>query len=72
MKDEHSLLNTYNKMISNDEIEKNKSQEKLVSSLEALKKKLEKSAQLKQTKTRKMFSKFFSKKTLFHLAKNSR
>ncbi len=50
-------------MISSDEIEKNKSQEKLVSFLEALKKKLEKSVQLKQTKTRKMFSKFFSTKS---------
>ncbi|MDC3093300.1 hypothetical protein OA410_04870, partial [Paracoccaceae bacterium] len=37
--------------------------EKLVSFLEALKKKLEKSVQLKQTKTRKMFSKFFSTKS---------
>lgn len=63
MNDEQSLLNIYNKMISSDEIEKNKSQEKLVSFLEALKKKLEKSVQLKQTKTRKMFSKFFSTKS---------
>ena len=62
MNDEQSLLNIYNKMISSNEIEKNKSQEKLVSDLEALKKKLETSLELKQTKTRKMFSKFFSKK----------
>ena len=60
MKDEKSLLNIYNNMISSNEIEKNKSQEKLVSDLEALKKKLENSLELKQTKTRKMFSKFFS------------
>ena len=46
MNDEQSLLNVYNKMISSDQIEKNKSQEKLVSFLEALKKKLEKSVQL--------------------------
>ena len=63
MKDEKSLLNIYNKMISSNEIEKNKSQEKLVSDLEALKKKLENSLELKQTKTRKMFSKFFSTKS---------
>ncbi len=62
MKDEKSLLNIYNKMISSNEIEKNKSQEKLVSDLEALKKKLENRVQLKHTKTRKMFSKFFSTK----------
>ena len=37
MNDEQSLLNIYKKMISSDEIEKNKSQEKLVSFLEALK-----------------------------------
>ena len=53
MKDEKSLLNIYNKMISSNEIEKNKSQEKLVSDLEALKKKLENSLELKNTKTRK-------------------
>ena len=63
MNDEQSLLNIYNKIISSDEIEKNKSQEKLVSFLEALKKKLEKSLQLKKTKTRNMFSKFFSTKS---------
>ena len=40
MNDEQSLINTYNKMISSNEIEKNKSQKKLVSDLEALKKKL--------------------------------
>ena len=40
MNDEQSLLNIYNKMISSDEFEKNKSQEKLVSYLETLKKKL--------------------------------
>ena len=40
MKDEHSLLNTYNKMISEKKIEKNQSQEKLVSDLEALKKRI--------------------------------
>ena len=51
MNDEQSLLNIYNKMISSDEIEKNKSQEKLVSFLEALKKKLEK---LKKTMKRKI------------------
>ena len=62
MNDEQSLLSIYYKMISSDKIEKNKSQEKLVSDLEALKKKLENSLELKQTKTRKMFSKFFSKK----------
>ncbi len=55
MKDEKSLLNIYNKMISSNEIEKNKSQEKLVFDLEALKKKLENSLELKKTKTRKMF-----------------
>ena len=38
MNDEQSLLSIYNKMISSDKIEKNKSQEKLVSDLEALKK----------------------------------
>ena len=63
MNDMQSLLNIYNKMISSNEIEKNKSQGKLVSDLEALKKKLEKTVQLKQTKTRKMFSKFFSTKS---------
>ena len=63
MNDEQSLLNIYNKMISSNEIEKNKSQEKLVSYLEALKKKWEKSIHLKQTKTRKMLSKFFSTKS---------
>ena len=68
MNDEQSLLNIYNKMISSNEIEKNKSQEKLVSYLEALKKKLENSVQLKQTKIRKMLTKvsnilaFFSQK----------
>ena len=63
MKDEKSLLNIYNNMISSNEIEKNKSQEKLVSDLEALKKKLENNLELKKTKTRKMFSKFFSTKS---------
>ena len=63
MNDEQSLLNIYNKMISSNEIEKNKSQEKLVSDLEALKKELENSVDLKQTTTRKMFSKFFSTKS---------
>ena len=38
MNDEQSLLNIYNKMISSKEIERNKSQEKLVTYLEALKK----------------------------------
>ena len=38
-------------MISSNEIEKNKSQEKLVSDLEALKKKLENNLELKKTKT---------------------
>ena len=64
MNDEQSLLNIYNKMISSGEIEKNKSQEKLVSFLEALKKKLEKSVQLKQTKTRKCFQSFFQQSPL--------
>ena len=64
MNDEQSLLNMYNKLISSDKIEKNKSQEKLISFLEALKKRLEKSVKLKQTKTRKMFSKFFSTKSV--------
>ena len=63
MKDEQSLLNTYNKMISSKEIEKNQSQEKLVSDLEALKKDLENSVELKQTTTRKMFTKLFSTKS---------
>ena len=63
MKGEKSLLNIYNKMISSNEIEKNKSQEKLVSDLEALKKELENSVDIKQTTTRKMFSKFFSTKS---------
>ena len=40
MKDEKSLLNIYNNMISRNELEKNKSQEKLVSDLESLKNKL--------------------------------
>ena len=62
MNDDQSLLKIYNKMISSNEIEKNKSQEKLVSDLEALKKELENSVELKQTTTRKMFSKFFSTK----------
>ena len=63
MNDEQSLLNVYNKMISTNEIEKNKSQEKLVSDLEALKKELENDVDLKQTTTSKMFSKFFSTKS---------
>ena len=50
MKDEKSLLNIYNKMISSNEIEKNKSQGKLVSDLEALKKKLENSVELEYSK----------------------
>ena len=58
MNDEQSLLNIYNKMISSNEIEKNKSQENLVSDLEALKKELENSIALKLTTPRKMFSKF--------------
>ena len=63
MNDEQSLLNIYNKMILSNEIEKNQSQEKLVSVLEVLKKELENSVELKQTTTRKMFSKFFSTKS---------
>ena len=63
MSDEQSLLSIYNKMISSNEIEKNKSQEKLVFDLEALKKELENSVDLKQTTTRKMFSKLFSTKS---------
>ena len=63
MKDERSLLNTYNKMISSKEIEKNQSQEKLVSDLEALKKELENGVELKQTTTGKMFAKLFSTKS---------
>ena len=63
MNDEQSLLSIYNKMISSDKIEKNKSQEKLVTDLEALKKELENTVDLKQTTTRKMFSKFFSTKS---------
>ena len=63
MNDEQSLLSIYNEMISSDKIEKNKSQEKLVSDLEALKKELENSVDIKQTTTRKMFSKFFSTKS---------
>ncbi len=60
MSDKQSLLNLYNKMISSNEIEINKSQEKLVSDLEALKEKLENSIELKRTTTKRMFSKFFS------------
>ncbi len=63
MNDEQSLLNIYNKMISSNEIEKNKSQETLISDLEALKKKLENSVDLKQSTTMKMLSKFFSTKS---------
>ena len=46
MNDEQSLLSIYNEMISSDKIEKNKSQEKLVSDLEALKKELENSVDI--------------------------
>ena len=63
MNDEQSLLSTYNEMISRNEIEKNKSQEKLVFDLEAIKNELENSVDLKQTTTRKIFSKFFSTKS---------
>ena len=41
MSDDQSLTNIYNKMISNNEIQRNTSQEILVSELEELKKKLE-------------------------------
>jgi cell division protein ZapE len=63
MTDEQSLLNTYNKMVLNNEIEKNKSQETLLFDLEALKKKLEKSRKLKKNATRRIFSKFFQSKS---------
>ena len=55
MNDEQSLLSIYSKMISSDKIEKNKSQEKLVFDLEAIKNELENSVDLKQTTTRKIF-----------------
>ena len=67
MNDEQSLLNIYNAMISSDEIEKNKSQEKLVFDLEVLKKELENNVDLKQTATRKIFSKFFFNNSLSNL-----
>ena len=63
MNDEQSLLNIYNKMISSNEIEKNKSQEKLVFDLQALKQKVERSEELKQTTTRRLLYKLLSSKS---------
>ena len=63
MNDEQSLLNSYYKMISSNKIEKNKSQEKLVFDLQALKQKVERSEELKQTTTRRLFYKLLSSKS---------
>ena len=67
MNDEQSLLNIYHKMISSNEIEKNKSQEKLVLELEALKQKVERTEELKQTTTRRLFYRLLSTKTDYPL-----
>ena len=64
MSDEQSIINTYSKMVSNNEIERNISQEKLVSELEELRKKLEKKGGLKESAAVRMFSKFLSTKAL--------
>ena len=64
MTDEQSLLSIYNKMVSSNEIEKNKSQEMLVFELEALKKQLENSKELKKTTTGRIFSNLFTTKPL--------
>ena len=57
MSDEQSIINTYSKMVSNNEIQRNISQEKLVSELEELRKKLEKKGGLKESAAVRMFSK---------------
>ena len=51
-------------MVSNNEIQRNISQEKLVSELEELRKKLEKKGGLKESAAVRMFSKFLSTKAL--------
>ena len=58
MSDDQSLTNIYSKMVSNDEIQRNTSQEILVSELEELKKKLENKKGLNESAGGRVMSKF--------------
>ena len=64
MSDDQSLTNIYNKMVSNNEIQRNTSQEILVSELEELKKKLENKKGLNESAGGRVMSKFGFIKTL--------
>ncbi len=64
MNDEQSLTNSYNKMVSNNEIQRNISQEILVSKLEQLKKKLENKRMPFRSTAGRVMSKFGFIKTL--------